>query len=91
MASLYIKDPDTAGRVATIARQLGTTKTEALRRALDALEATFPTSVSNRPSFGEKMEKWRRDNPPLPPTGLTADKAFSDWLSGEEDVVDPFR
>lgn len=91
MASLYIKDGGVAERTARIAARLGTTKTEAVSRALDALEADLATQVFDQPSFEARLAQWRKQNPPLPPTGLTTDKAFADWLSGEEDVIDPFR
>ena len=37
------------------------------------------------------MNQYRRDHPLPPPTGLKVDKAFFDWLSGEEGVDDSFR
>ena len=83
MASLYIKDPHTAERVAAIAQQLGTTKTEALRRALDALEKDLSPEARKRTLLG-KMDAWREANPLTPPTGLKADKAFFDAMWGEE-------
>ena len=84
MASLYIKDSETAALAAELAAALGTTKTEAVRDALlrrkRELEAAAP-----KPSFRERLEKWHRENPLPPPTGLKADKAFFDWLNGEDE------
>jgi antitoxin VapB len=34
----------------------------------------------------ERLQAWRVANPLPPPTGQVADKAFFDWLSGEEDI-----
>lgn len=83
MASLYIKDPDTAGRVAAIARQLGTTKTEALRRALDALEKQL-SPAERTSTLLEKLDAYRAAHPLPPPTGKKADKAFFDEMWGEK-------
>ncbi|UUL81689.1 type II toxin-antitoxin system VapB family antitoxin [Sphingomonas qomolangmaensis] len=91
MAALYIKDSRVAERAAQFAHRLGTTKTEAISRALDALEADLAKGKDAQPGFAERIARWRLEHPPLPPTGLAADKDYADWLSGEEDVVDPFR
>lgn len=87
MASLFIKDPTTAERVERIAKRLGTTKTEAVKQAIDALEQRLgPEQESD--DLVERLRAWRKANPLPAPTGLKADKAFYDWLSGEEDVED---
>jgi len=83
MASLFIKDPDTAGRVAAMAQQLGATKTETVRRALDALEKEL-SPEARKSSLLAKLDAWREANPLPPPTGLKADKAFFDEMWGEE-------
>ena len=90
MASLYIKDSLTAARVGRFAERLGTTKTDTIRRALDALEAKLGTSepAEATGSLAERLSAWRKANPLPPPTGLKADKAFFDWLSSEENVDD---
>lgn len=89
MASLYIKDGETAALAGRVAAQLGTTKTDAVRKGLRALEQL---------GAGEKPEgstaDWLRDyraKHPLPDMQrMKADKAFFDSLSGEEDVFDPW-
>ncbi|WP_033922133.1 type II toxin-antitoxin system VapB family antitoxin [Sphingomonas sp. 37zxx] len=87
MASLYIKDGETAALAARVAARMGISKTEAVRSALQKVEAELgPEQVPQ--STVEWLMNFRRDNPLPPPTGLKADKAFFDWLSGEEDVPD---
>lgn len=84
MASLYVKDSETAKRVTNLAVTLGTTKTETLRRALDALEERLSPEDRAR-LFREKLAAWHRDHPLGEPTGLEADKAFYDSLNDEDD------
>ncbi len=87
MASLYIKDNETAALAERVAKQLGTTKTEAVRNALRKVEAELKPRVS-RQSTVEWLEEFRRNHPLPPKTGAKADKAFYDWLSDGEDVPD---
>lgn len=82
MASLYIKDPETAEAVARVARRLGTSKTEAVRRSIEELEAKLGAESGLR--LLGRLDAWRREHPLSPPTGLKADKAFFDALWGEE-------
>lgn len=90
MASLYIKDEETSALAAEVARRLGTTKTEAVRTALREKKATFAPEHQKPDLVGWVKDYHRRH--PLPPSdGFTADKAFYDWLSGEEDVQDAFK
>ena len=90
MASLYIKDAETAAAVARVAKRLGTSKTQAVRDAIRRVEDDLD-KASPRRNLREWMREYREKHPLPPPTGLNADKAFFDWLSGEEDVVDPVR
>ncbi|UIJ45875.1 type II toxin-antitoxin system VapB family antitoxin [Sphingomonas cannabina] len=83
MASLYIKDGETAELASRIARRLGTTKTEAVRRALLKVEAELGPQAAKQ-STVEWLREYRRDHPLPPPTGLKADKAFFDELWGED-------
>ena len=83
MASLFIKDRITAERVERMARQLGTSKTETVRQAMDALEQRVGKAVPEN-SLLERLDAWRAAHPLPPPTGLKADKAFFDELWGEE-------
>ncbi|MCW3838385.1 type II toxin-antitoxin system VapB family antitoxin [Sphingomonas canadensis] len=84
MASLYIKDRETAALAAELAAELGTTKTEAVRDALRRriAEIAAPKSGSGQ-GLLERLDEWRKANPLPPPTGLKADKAFFDDLWGE--------
>ncbi len=78
MASLYIKDGETAALAARVAARLGTSKTEAVRRALHRIEAELPDPVESQSTIAWLREFRRRT--PLKPTGLVADKAFYDSL-----------
>jgi len=90
MASLYIKDSNMAARADRFAKRLGTTKTDVVRQAFDALEEKLGPEQPKQ-DWIEWMNQYRRDHPLPPPTGLKVDKAFFDWLSGEEGVDDSFR
>lgn len=87
MASLYIKDEETAALAAEVARRMGTTKTEAVRTALREKKATFAPET-HKPDLVAWVKAYHQRNPLPPSDGFTADKAFFDWLSGEEDVED---
>lgn len=87
MASLYIKDSETAALAERVAKRLGTTKTEAVRNALRKMDAELKSGPDGQ-STVHWLEEFRRKHPLPPPTGRKADKAFFDWLSGEEDVPD---
>lgn len=90
MASLYIKDPETAAAVARVAKRLGTSKTQVVRDAIRRVEDDLE-KATRRQDLREWMREYREKHPLPPPTGLKADKAFYDWLSGEEDDFDPVR
>lgn len=75
---LYIKDDATAALVAKLADALGTTKSEAVNRAVKAELARLPPKTQLREQIAELHARY-----PLPePTGRKADKAFFDDLSG---------
>ena len=76
---LYIKDDATAALVAELAKAVGTTKSDAVRRAVEAELARLAPKKPLREVFAEIRA--RRPLPPL--TGEVADKAFFDDLSGE--------
>lgn len=76
---LYIKDDATAALVAELAQATGTTKSEAVRRAVSAELARLKPRRPLRELFAEL----RARHPLPPPTGNVADKAFFDDLSGE--------
>ncbi len=78
MASLYIKDEQTNALVDQLARLRGTSKTEAVRRAVEAELIRDRRKAS--PS--ERLDDFYRRYPAPEPSGLAADKAFFDDLSG---------
>lgn len=84
MATLRIDD-HVLKRVERLAHRLGMTGEEAIDRGLAEFEAGLDRSARN-PDAPEWLVKFWHDHPLPPPTGLKADKAFFDWLSGEEDV-----
>jgi antitoxin VapB len=84
MASLFIKDPATTALVTRLARQRGMTKTEAVRRAV---EAELARGESHDPAAATQSAKEYLDafyaRYPIPrPSGRKADKAFFVDLSG---------
>lgn len=83
MASLYIKNSDTADLAEEVAAMLGTSKTAAVHDALLKLRGEL--AKRTQPTIHERMEQWRRDHPLGEPTGLEADKAFYDSLYEDDD------
>lgn len=86
MASLYIKDTEANDLADELAGRRGLTKTAAVKMALRReLERDAPKSAASpSPSAREITEQfWRERGGLPPPTGLKADKAFYDELSGE--------
>jgi len=82
MASLYIKDAETAALVARVAERSGMTKTALVRELVAAREAELDRASPGM-SSRERLEKFWREHPLPPPTGFKADKAFFDELSGD--------
>lgn len=76
---LYIRDDLTADLVARLAKERGMTKQDAVRMAV---QAELDRARDAKP-VSERMREWRAAHPLPPPTGLAADKAFFDDLSGE--------
>jgi antitoxin VapB len=84
MASLYIKDSETAELATELAARLGVTKTELVRDLLRRRKAELaPESPAS--SMRERLRAWREAHPLGEATGLEADKAFYDSLNDEED------
>jgi len=81
MASLYIKDSETAALATELATELGTTKTELVRDCLLQRKAEIAAKKSQ--NWLDWMAKHRAENPLPAPTGLKADKAFFDEMWGE--------
>ncbi len=91
MASLFIKDANTAALAAHVAGQLGTTKTEAVRRGLTCLHADAgPPSKLAAGSTADWLRAYRARRPLPDREQLEIDKAFYDSLSDEDDVFDPW-
>jgi antitoxin VapB len=84
MASLYIKDSETAELAAELAARLGVTKTEIVRDLLRKRKAELAPAAPLLP-LRERLRAWREAHPLGEPTGLVADKAFYDSLNDEED------
>ena len=76
---LYIKDDATAELVALLARRRGMTKQDVVRDAVKSELARLDAEIPLR----ERFTALRKANPLPPKTGLLADKAFFDDLSGD--------
>ncbi len=76
---LYIRDDVTAELVTELAKQRGLTKQGAVKLAVMAELERAKQAVPLR----ERLATLWREHPLPPPTGLAADKAFFDELSGE--------
>jgi antitoxin VapB len=83
MASLHIKDEETYDVVTRLAERTGVSKTALVRDLAKAREAEMDLQ-EKRLNAREKLEKFWREHPLPPPTGLKADKAFYDSLWGED-------
>ncbi|MEN2785285.1 type II toxin-antitoxin system VapB family antitoxin [Sphingomonas qilianensis] len=83
MASLYIKNSDTAALARGIAERLGTSKTAAVHDALLRRKRTLDAEHGG--DIHERLRAWRAAHPLGEPTGLEADKAFYDSLNDEDD------
>ena len=83
MASLYIKNQDTAELAEQVAALLGTTKTAAVHEAL--LRRKSELDAERAASIHERLRAWRAAHPLGEPTGLEADKAFYDSLNDEDE------
>lgn len=75
--SLYIKDNETA----ELADRLKTTKQDAVKSAVKA----ELNRLTNGLPFDERLKAFYEQFPIPAPTGLKADKAFFDEISGEFD------
>lgn len=82
MASLYIKDPDTAALAAEVAALMGTTKTNAVRDSLLRRKAQL-AGQGRALEVLRALDEHRRTHPLPQSTGLLADKAFFDELWGD--------
>jgi len=76
--AIHIKHAETENLVRQLASETGQTITAAIRNAAQAALTTHSSQ-----SLWEQTEDVRRMLAQFPRTGLTADKAFFDELSGE--------
>lgn len=79
--SIYIKDPETDKAVRKLAKLKGVTLTEAIRVATE--EALVRAAPSKKDKFLAKVHELQAELAKYPRTGLAADKAFFDELSGD--------
>ena len=80
--SIYIKDPATDKAVRQLAKLKGVTLTEAIRGAIE--RALAEEQVRENEDFMAGIRELQARLAKYPKTGHKADKAFFDWLSGEE-------
>ena len=84
MASLYIKDNETAALVARLAKRSGMTKTALVRELAAAREAELDRT-DPRQVVRDKLDALWREYPFPRSTGTKVDKAFFDKMWGEDD------
>jgi len=82
MASLLIRDNKTADLVVRLARRIGMSEDALIREMALAREAELDKGQPRR-SARDIIEQFWREHPMPPSTGLKADKAFYDDLSGD--------
>ena len=80
--ALHIRDPETDRLARELAELQGGGITEAVR---SALETKLSLERKKLPLM-ERIKDITDEIAAAPKTGLKADKAFFDWLSGEEDA-----
>jgi antitoxin VapB len=82
--AFHIRDPKTDAVVRALAKDKGVSITVAVR---EAAEREFAERRKKVPLM-ERIKDITDEIAAAGKTGLKADKAFYDWLSGEEDVDD---
>ncbi len=82
--AFHIRDPETDRLARELAALQGDGITNAVKSALEAKLALERRKVP----LLERIKDITDEIAAAPKTGLKADKAFYDWLSGEEDVED---
>lgn len=75
-------DPGTRELVTRVAAKMGVTEAVAIREAIERVENELDRGARGL-SARERLRKFWREHPLPPPTGLLADKAFFDELSGD--------
>jgi antitoxin VapB len=76
--SFYVKDPTTDKAVRELAKLKGTSMTEAIRQAVEK-----ELNREWRKTLPQRLEALAQEFAKLPRSGLKADKAFFDELSGD--------
>ena len=79
--AFHIRDPETDKAVRQLAARKGVSMTEAVREAVENELAKL--EEDKRPML-ERIRDIQERVAAYPKTGLKADKAFYDWLSGDE-------
>jgi antitoxin VapB len=79
--AIHIRDPHADRLVRELARKRGIGLTEAIAQAVAAELARDDA----KPSLAERLRPLQAEIARRGDTGLKADKAFFDWLSGNED------
>ncbi|MCV9938909.1 type II toxin-antitoxin system VapB family antitoxin [Boseaceae bacterium BT-24-1] len=79
--AFHIRDPKTDKAVRLLASRKGVSMTEAVRQAVECELAKL--EEDKRPML-ERIRDIQERVAAYPKTGLKADKAFYDWLSGDE-------
>jgi antitoxin VapB len=79
--AFHIRDPKTDKAVRQLAARKGVSMTEAVREAVENELAKL--EEDKRPML-ERIRDIQERVAACPKTGLKADKAFYDWLSGDE-------
>jgi antitoxin VapB len=79
--AIHIRDSRADRLVRELARKRGIGLTEAIAQAVAAELAREESKLS----LAERLKPLQDEVASRPDTGLKADKAFFDWLSGEED------
>ena len=77
--TIYVKDPETSNAVRELAKLKGKTLTETIREAIDHEHRR----TTERQSVADKINELAERLQKYPRTGLEADKAFYDELSGD--------
>lgn len=80
---IYVKDPETDRIVRKLAKLRDQTLTDAIRSS--AAQALREEVEFNDADFLSELHSLQDQLKAFPPSGRKADKAFFDWLSGEDD------
>ncbi|MGE7472297.1 type II toxin-antitoxin system VapB family antitoxin [Bosea sp. NPDC003192] len=79
--AFHIRDPRTDKAVRQLAARKGVSMTEAVR---EAVESELSKLDEDKRPMLERIRDIQERVAAYPKTGLQADKAFYDWLSGDE-------